>query len=356
MIAQVRTCVTVSVACAGAGVIAFSPVAPVHTAGHAVEAGIQLTAVPSPLVLYPQVIVRSVQNTAALVGAYFSDPLPLTRLTIEKQGAALAAAVEAIGAGDLAAAVKAVGDALLQPIRTAFGAVEYFDILINQPDAPGALFQIAFSPFLSGVAALGVAIGDVIDAAMAFDLVGMVNAVINIPARVIDGVLNGGYGSPFGDFDNLPGLLTPLTVEGYLAPGPIALAITIDQDAADYIEEQDDIADTEDSEGAADAVDTAGAATMDTESADETDAERLSGSGEADAAAEELELPVDDDAATDDINESVAEVEAGEEAPIPEDAAVDGDRDSEGDAGDGDSAPQDTNTDDAGGPESVNAA
>ena len=247
--------------------------------------------------------------------------------------------------------MKAVGDALLQPIRTAFGAVEYFDILINQPDAPGALFQIAFSPFLSGVAALGFAIGDVIDAAMAFDLVGMVNAVINIPARVIDGVLNGGYGSPFGDFDNLPGLLTPLTVEGYLAPGPIALAITIDQDAADYIEEQDDTADTADIEGPADAVDTAGAATMDTESADETDAERLSGSSEADGAAEELELAVDDDAATEDTNESVAEGEAGEEAPNAEGATVDGDRDS-----DGDSAPQDTNTDDAGGPESADAA
>lgn len=353
MMAGVRTCFTVSVACAGAGVIVFSPVAPVHTAAHAVETRVQLTAVPSPLVLYPQVIARSAQNTAALVGAYFSDPLPLTRLTIDKQSAALVAAVGAIGAGDLAAAVKAVGDALLQPIRTAFGAIEYFDTLINQPDAPGALFQIAFSPFLSGVAALGVAIGDVIDAAMAFDLVGMVNAVINIPARVIDGVLNGGYGSPFGDFDNLPGLLTPLTVEGYLAPGPIALAITIDQDAADYIEEQDDTEDTDDTEGAADAVNTAGAATTDTQFTDETDAERLSESSEVDAASEELELPVDDDATIDDIIESVAEVEAGEEAPMPKGQA--GDSGGDGDSG-GAAQDTDTDTDDAGAPDSVNAA
>ncbi|MDW5610027.1 hypothetical protein [Mycolicibacterium sp. D5.8-2] len=238
MIATMKPAFTAGVALLGAGVIACAPVEPAAAVAPVVDATVQLSAIPSPLELYPQVLVRAVQNSAALVEAYLADPLPLTRLTIEKQIVALGEAFDALGEGDGAAAMAAIGRVILQPVRTVFGAFEYVDILMNQPNAPQALFQIALSPILGGVAAFGVAIDEVVDAAAALDLVGLVNAVVNIPARVLDGVLNGGYGSPFGDFDNLPGLVTPLTVEGYLFPGPIALGILIDQDAADYVEDQ----------------------------------------------------------------------------------------------------------------------
>lgn len=232
------SCVAAGVALVGAGVIAVAPVEPPPTAARSVNASVHLAAIPSPLELYPQVFSTAFENTAALAAAYFADPFPLTRLTVRNQILALAEAVESLAAGDVGAAVGAVGDAIVQPFKTVIGAFEYIDVLLDQPGAPEALFQIIFSPVLGGFAAAGVAIGEVIDAAVALDLVGLVNAVINIPARILDGVLNGGYGSPFGNFDTLPGLLTPLTVEGYLFPGPIALAINIDQDAADYIDEQ----------------------------------------------------------------------------------------------------------------------
>ncbi|MGB3353966.1 MAG: hypothetical protein WBB00_14470 [Mycobacterium sp.] len=240
MFAATGPCLTAGIALVSAGIIAVAPVEPPPIAVPAVDAAVQLAAIPSPLELYPQVFATAWQNTAALAEAYFADPFPLTRLTARNQIGALADAAEALAAGDVGAALAAVGEVIAQPFKTVAGAVEYVGTLLEQPGAAEALFQIMFSPVLGGIAAAGVAIGDVIDAAIALDLVGLVNAVINIPARIIDGALNGGYGSPFGNFDNLPGLLTPLTVEGYLFPGPVALAINIDQDAADYIDEQAD--------------------------------------------------------------------------------------------------------------------
>ncbi|WP_460357910.1 hypothetical protein [Mycobacterium sp. ZZG] len=234
-----KTPLTAAVALVGAGVIAVTPVEPASAATPPINPAVRLAAIPSPLQFYPQVLLRAAENTAALVEAYFADPLPLTRLTIEKQAHALVEAWDAIGAGDGAAALSAVGRMVFQPVVTAAGAWEYFDGLMDNPNAPGALFQIVFSPVLGGFAALGVAIDEVVDAAVALDPVGLLNAVLNIPARILDGVLNGGYGSPFGNFDNLPGLVTPLTVEGYFAPGPIALAIRIGQDAADHIEQSE---------------------------------------------------------------------------------------------------------------------
>lgn len=226
---------TAGVALLGAGVIAVAPIEPAFAATPVIDASVQLSAIPSPLELYPQVFFRTVENTAKLVEAYLADPLPLTRLTIEKQIASAGDALAALRVGDGAAAGAAVGRVIIEPVRTVLGAVEYFAVQMNQPNAAAALFQIALSPILGGFAAFTVAIGDVVDAAVALDPVALLNAIINIPARVLDGALNGGYGSPFGNFDNLPGLVTPLTVEGYLAPGPIALAIQIDQDAARHL-------------------------------------------------------------------------------------------------------------------------
>lgn len=312
MIATMKPALTAGVALLGVGVIACAPVEPVAAVAPVVDATVQLSAVPSPLELYPQVLVRAVQNSTALIEAYLADPLPLTRLTIEKQIVALGEAFDALGEGDGAAAVAAIGRAIVQPVRTVFGAFEYVDILMNQPNAPQALFQIALSPILSGIAAFGVAIDEVVDAAAALDLVGLVNAVVNIPARVLDGVFNGGYGSPFGDFDNLPGLVTPLTVEGYLFPGPIAVGILIDQDAADYIENQPEQQDV-DQLAVADAPEPGSV-----DEPTDPDEEELTVTGE--------ELETDDSQTADQSGQDAepADTAAGEDDAEPADTATDG--------------------------------
>lgn len=305
---------TAGVALLGAGVITCAPVEPAAAVVPVVDTAVQLSAIPSPLELYPQVLARAVQNSVALVEAYLADPLPLTRLTIEKQIAALGQAFEAFADGDAAAAAAAVGRVIAAPVATVFGALEYVDTLMNQPNAPQALFQIALSPILSGIAAFGVAIDEAVDAAAALDLVGLLNAVVNIPARIVDGVLNGGYGSPLGNFDNLPGLVTPLTVEGYLFPGPIALAILIDQDAADYIEDQDEQQDVGE---------VAAAGTPQPLSVDEA------------AVPDEDEPAVVEEAGTDDPQASEdtdlaagpEEAETGEDGAEPADTAIDGQAD-----------------------------
>ncbi|MGV7660222.1 hypothetical protein PJM47_30995, partial [Mycobacterium kansasii] len=56
------------------------------------------------------------------------------------------------------------------------------------------------------------------------------NAVLNIPARIIDGVLNGVPGASFGIFADLTGLLSPADPESDLPAGPIAVGINLDQE------------------------------------------------------------------------------------------------------------------------------
>jgi hypothetical protein len=85
---------------------------------------------------------------------------------------------------------------------------------------------MAFGPLLSGIAATGLAIADVFEAITTFDVIGLVNAVINIPARIIDGVLNGVPGAEFRGY-YIYALLTP--EETSLPPGLISQAIFLDQ-------------------------------------------------------------------------------------------------------------------------------
>lgn len=333
MFAAAGPCLTAGIALVSAGIIAVAPVEPPPIAVPAADAAVQLAAIPSPLVLYPQVFATAWENTAALAEAYFADPFPLTRLTARNQIGALADAAEALAAGDVGAALAAVGEVIAQPFRTVAGAVEYVGTLLDQPGAAEALFQIVFSPLLGGIAAAGVAIGDIIDAAVALDLVGLVNAAINIPARIIDGALNGGYGSPFGNFDNLPGLLTPLTVEGYLFPGPIALAINIDQDAADYIDEQAD-ADTATPTAAVEA-DTVATLSDSTEIVDGAD-----GTMEDEAPPEpdrvnEKRAAPGDEATDDHVPGDEDPVDVAQTADQDEPAADDDDDDDDSDAGTG---------------------
>jgi hypothetical protein len=212
----------------GASVIAVTPISPAPAAIAAASPAVQLAAIPSPLQLYPQVFVESLTNAGALFEQYFADPFPIIGATLENQAAAFEDAVTALQFGRFDEFFAAVADIVLQPFRSAGQALSHLDALLRQPFALEGFFIIAISPVLSGIAATGLAIADVFEAITTFDVIGLVNAVINIPARIIDGVLNGVPGASFGIFEDLPGLLSP--TDSSLPPGPIAVAIGLDQD------------------------------------------------------------------------------------------------------------------------------
>ncbi|MGD9618524.1 MAG: hypothetical protein AB7G47_12005 [Mycolicibacterium sp.] len=175
---------------------------------------VQLAAVPSPFELYPQVIGRTAANLAALSEQYFADPIPVVRATVGNQFAAVDNAIAALQDGDGGALFAAVVDVAIEPIRS-LGAIlgGYGYTLYEVPCcfAPpdwfvpvylsARIFGPVFATATSSVAATWTAFSEVIDAIGALDLLGTVEALINIPGRIIDGTLNG-----YGD---LPGLLTP---------------------------------------------------------------------------------------------------------------------------------------------------
>lgn len=230
MRANMKPYVTAGVALVGVGVIAATPITPPPAPTLVVHETVQLAAVPSPLQLYPQVILRSLTNAGTLFQEYFADPFPIVNAILQNQEAAFTDAVTALQFGRFDEFFAAAADIVLRPFADAGTALSHLGALLLQPNALEGFFLIAISPVLSGLAATGNAIGEVFDAAMSLDLVGVVNAVLNIPARIIDGVLNGVPGASFGILDNLPGLLTPSDPESDLPPGPISVGINIDQD------------------------------------------------------------------------------------------------------------------------------
>jgi hypothetical protein len=191
---------------------------------------VQLAAIPSPLQLYPEVALRSIAIAGALLQQYFADPFPIISATLENQAAAVADAVAALQQGQVDEFLAAASDIVLQPFRSAGAAVFHLGALLTQPYAAEGFLITAVSPVLSGVVATGQAVAEVFDAITSGDLVGAVNAVLNIPARIIDGVLNGVPGASFGIFADLPGLLSPADPESGLPAGPVAVGIGLDQD------------------------------------------------------------------------------------------------------------------------------
>lgn len=213
------------VGCAGIHPVATAAEVDHHSTQHAV----QLAAVPSPFEVYPRVFRDASRNAADLLAEYFEDPFPILRVTASSQAAALADSAEALAAGDVDAAIAAAIDVIVQPFRTVGAAISYFS------DRPGFLtypLVAAATLLYSGVVATGEALWDIVEAAFEFDVVGVVNAVLNVPAIIADGVLNGRYSETIGGY--LPGLLT---VGDWVlsAPGLASFLITVDQDIAESI-------------------------------------------------------------------------------------------------------------------------
>ena len=230
MFAGVRPYVTAGVALVGASVITVTPIGAPPASIPEMSPTVQLASIPSPLQLYPQVFGTALQNAGALLGEYFADPFPIIGATLENQAGAVRDALTALESGRFGEFVTAVANVLVQPFTSAGAALSHLNALLRQPFAVQGFFLIAISPVLSGIAATGQAIGDVFEAITTFDVVGCVNAVVNIPARIVDGVLNGVPGTSFGILQDLPGLLSPSDPESFLPPGPISVGIGLDQD------------------------------------------------------------------------------------------------------------------------------
>lgn len=218
----------------GAGVITVTPVAPPPVQVRAANPVVQLATIPSPFELYPRVVGTALQNGAGLLQTFLADPLPITRVTVSNQLGAFADAVAALEDGDAGAFLTATADVFLEPLRSLEAAASYFGTLISQPFALEFLVAIVRSPVLNGIAAAGAAVWEVVEAAVALDLVDVVNAVLNIPARILDGVLNGGY-ELGGYFGELGGLLSPWNEDGERPGGLIAVAMQFASYIADTI-------------------------------------------------------------------------------------------------------------------------
>lgn len=163
-----------------AGVIAVPPIAPAQVATphlRTASPAVQLTAAPNPFVYYPEVVERSVANASALFEGYVT------------------------------ASVDAIQAILVHPVDTLLRAA--FWALTPQTYLWGAMSLL--SPIVTGLA---YSIGALWDAASAVvagvftgDVVNIFNAVVDIPARIIDGALNE-FVSPI-PFLYFTGLLVP---------------------------------------------------------------------------------------------------------------------------------------------------
>lgn len=194
------------------------------------NAALELSAAPNPFQYYPQVVMRSFTNAGDRLSQYFSDPLPIAQAIIDNQHDALADIVDAAARLDPVALVRAILRAFAQPVVNlvkVFGTGEPFDT------AASLLVRLAL-PIVGGAFAGGTAIGDAIKALLDLNVVGAISAALNIPARVVDGMLNGRIDCVTED--NF-GLLTPV-VDAPVAEqltGPVDFLIDSLQNIGDTI-------------------------------------------------------------------------------------------------------------------------
>lgn len=229
---SIRPWATAGIAVVGVAVIAVAPFQPVPRGTDIVVANsvIETDATPSPIDFYPQVVMRTLANVEDLIGEYLAAPLPVVTAVAEARYLALADVVEAADRGDVVAAVTAALRVIALPVVNLVkvaGSGEPFRM------ASSLIVRLAL-PVVSSMLAAGSAVGDVVGALLDVDLVGTISAVTNIPARIIDGFLNGRVD---GAIDEHFGLLSPVLdapVADQLT-GPVSFLIDSLQDIGDTI-------------------------------------------------------------------------------------------------------------------------
>ncbi len=273
MHAAIRPYATGGIALVGASVIAVSPFAPplpdvhlpnpAHVAASVELAAATLAATPPS---YAEVIQEAVANAQALLNTFTANPTPILSQIAQNQAAAfqkalsalqttggaigtaltttvpplLQAAFNDLASGNVEGATNNVLTAILAPVFPITGFVPALAAAFTQPltnlvnainavQAGGVLSPLAMAvtgllgPALSGAGAFGVAVDNVGSAIAAGDPQAALNAVVNGPATIVDGVLNGGFGPDLSSLAGLGGLGITVVAGGLLSGG---LAIT----------------------------------------------------------------------------------------------------------------------------------
>ncbi|WP_431237293.1 hypothetical protein ACQ86B_21150 [Mycolicibacterium aichiense] len=260
----VRPYATAGVALVGASVIAISPLAPPLPDAHALQrsissVGVELSAAVNPIENWVQVFQQSAANLGELGQQFAADPAPILSQVVANQLASLKA-LQTAYTND-AANLKQIFESVPGALETARGQLQSGDIvgafdtfnntvviplalnlvtvvsdstvpLVNTVNnfakvfatLPNAVFQVVLPmtfPLVSTINAAVQTMQDVYDGAAASDPGAVINALVNLPANLVGGFLNGS-GTVLG-FINAPGLLTPYSPDfGFLASGPIA--------------------------------------------------------------------------------------------------------------------------------------
>lgn len=292
----VRSYLTAGVAVVGAGALALAPIQPVDptlrdTQIPAVFSGpVGLTAISNPT--YDEVFARASENLEVLVERFFdqyeNEATPIqviiqnqtanfetiaeaARNTIDAVGTALTetvptqirAALDALGEGDFYSATSILVGAAIAPVAPLIFLAQPIQAAVMSTIS-NAVKALAFvtDPLTLGIQLLSV-VGPVINAAAAavasvqaivdsFDGGDPLTEIVNAPAAILNGFLNGGYGPDFGAVlggGELPfgifagGLLTgPELINpaagpefGFSLPGPIGAFLLWRQGLADSL-------------------------------------------------------------------------------------------------------------------------
>lgn len=269
MNAAVRPYTTAGVALLGASVIAISPVTPSMPDVQAMQrtvssVGVELSAAVNPIENWVQVFQKSVANLGAIGQQIADSPAPILsqivanqiaafedlktrfdnnagtiKLILDGAPGAIATARGQLQSGDIVGAFDTFNNQIVIPLALA-GVQAVSDLTRPLASAvnnfakafatlPDAVFQVILPmtfPLVSTINAAVQATQDVYDGVVARDPGAVINTLVNLPANLVDGFLNGS-GTILG-FLPAPGLLTPYDPNfGFLASGPTASLIAL---------------------------------------------------------------------------------------------------------------------------------
>lgn len=251
---SVRSYLTAGVAFVGAGAIALTPIQPLERtvelrAAVTHSANVALTSTQNPIQLWLDVLQTSAGNVGALGQAVLANPAPVLGQAIKNQigyGRALFVGLEAganealnslktlptavrdaltyLAAGNIVDGVQALlnpvmglGFSLLIPLQpiveTITAMAQNFANAVATVSSAQTVISLVLAiggPILSAVNAVVEQAQDMVDGLKAGNLGNVIKAVLNIPAALVDGILNGHGNIVFSGFP-LPaaGLLTP---------------------------------------------------------------------------------------------------------------------------------------------------
>jgi hypothetical protein len=269
MNAAVRPYATAGVALLGASVIAISPLAPPMPDVQAMQrtvssVSVELSAAVNPIENWIQVFHNSAANLDAIGQQIADSPAPILSQVVANQLASLKALQTALNnnativkqifdsipgavdtargqfqSGDITGGVDTINNAIVIPLAlAAVQAVSDSTVpLVNTVNnfakafatVPNAVFQVLLPmtfPLLSTINVVVQATQDVYDGVVASDPGAVINTLVNLPANLVNGFLNGS-GTVLG-FLPAPGLLTPYDPNfGFLASGPISSLIAL---------------------------------------------------------------------------------------------------------------------------------